>query len=349
MNATIQGVIRTLLVGYGNMGKKYHFPLLMDSPEASLVGIVRASNKEVAPGIPLFLSLERALEEVKPYLAIISTPHCFHYEQTKLCLEHDCHVLVEKPLSLYYSEAEHLVRLSEKRERLLIVGLQRRYEGLATIFRRLKAEGKIGEIKLVHGLFAHRFSALELKGWRSDPKLAGAGGIVDDTGLHLIDLLLYFAGGKVQNLQARVLDDEGGTRPHSFTCFFNTDSGATVAACGSYLSPVNSVQEEISIWGTKGALFARRFCKEWNTNPPAVFFKSVDGTEKEDFDLSELPFGSKLPLKALLSVLAGQAPRDILQTEAKDTLETHRTIESIRSNLSRGKYCRSKYLGDISL
>lgn len=333
MKTTIQGVIKTLLVGYGNMGSKYHFPLLMDSPEASLVGIVRASNKEVAPGISLFLSLERALEELKPDLAIISTPHRFHYEQTKLCLEHDCHVLVEKPLSLYYSESEHLVRLAEERGKLLIVGLQRRYEGLATIFRRLKTEGKIGEVKLVHGLFAHRFSELELESWRADPKLAGSGGIVDDSGLHLIDLLLCFAGGEVQDLQAHVLlNNEGGMIPHSFTCFFNTDGGGTVAACGSYLSPVNSVQEEISIWGTKGALFARRFCKEWNTNPPAVFFKSVDGTEKEDFDLSELPFGRKLPLKALLSVLAGQAPRDILQTEAKDTLETHRTIESIRSN-----------------
>jgi len=329
MSFTIQEKIRTLLVGYGELGRKSHHPLLNNSPNVKIVGIVRAKDKEPVYGLPVFTSLELAVQEQKPDLAIISTPHHFHYEQAKLCLENNCHVLVEKPLTLCYGEAEHLVRLAEASERLLVIGLQRRYEGLANVFRDLLKEGKLGKIQLIHGLFAHRFSDQEVQGWRSNPKFVGAG-IVDDSALHLIDLLLYFADGKVQDLHARVLGGEDGNLPHSFTCFFDTDSNVTVSACGSYLSPVNSVQEEISIWGTNGALFARRFCKEWNTNPPVVFFKSSDGKQKQDFNLSDMPMGRELPLKTLLRFLAGKAPRDALLTEAKNTLETHRTIELIR-------------------
>jgi predicted dehydrogenase len=322
------------LVGYGKMGRNYHLPVLYDSLTARVVGIVRASKEAAAPSVPLYVSLEQALDKLQPDLVVISTPHVFHYEQTKMSLEHNCHVLVEKPLALCYSDAVHLVQLAEERERLLVVGLQRRYEGLACVFNRIVTEGRLGAIQLVHGVFAHRFSSLEDQNWRADPRFCGAG-ILDDSAYHLIDLLLCLAGGKVQDLSALALNTKDKALPHSFTCFFTTDSGATVSACGSYLSPVNSVQEEVSIWGTRGALFARRFCREWDTTPPQIFFKSADGREKKDYDLMGEPRGRELPLKTLLSVLAGLAPKQALLTEAKDTLETHRAIELIRESGKR--------------
>lgn len=323
--------VRTLLVGYGEMGRKHHLPLLLASERVSVVGVVRAGGGGVAADVPVFNSLEDALGKLRPDLAVIATPHRFHYEQAIQCLEYGCHVLVEKPLALNFSEAEHVVRLAEEKGRLAVVGLQRRYEGFANVFRSLVAEDKLGELRLIHGLFAHRFSDADSPSWRRDPALAGAG-IVDDSAFHLIDLLLYFAGGKARRLNARVLSNGEGPKalPHSYVCFFDTDSRVTVSACGSYISPVNSVQEEVSIWGSKGALFARRFCTEWNDAPPQVFFKSADGKDKCEYDLSILPRGRNLPLQLLLSVLTGQAPRNVLLTEAKDVLEAHRVIEEMR-------------------
>lgn len=326
--------IRVLLVGFGEMGRKTHFPTIYSSPISIIVGLVRASNQPVESKVPIYTSLKDALVALHPDLAVISTPHYFHYQQAKLCLEYNCNVLVEKPLTFHYKEAEVLARLASEKNRQLVVGLQRRYEGLARIYQQLKQEGKLGEIQLIHGLFAHRFVSSDLQGWRADPKSAGAG-IVDDSAIHLIDLLLYFSGGKVTNLKAKVLADERKDLPHSFTCFFETDNGVTVSATGSYLSPVNSVQEEISIFGTKGSLFGRRFRKEWNTKPPDVFFKSVDGTEKKDFDLSDFSSGKSLPLEYFLKFLTGEICEKELLTKAYDTLETHRTIEMIRNHLNK--------------
>lgn len=321
--------IKALLVGYGEMAMS-RLQILENFSLVTVLGVVRREKVKLLPELTVFSSLQDSLSRLKPDLVIIATPHESHFKLAKLCLEYDCHVLVEKPLTLHFSESEALVQLAEERNKLLVVGLQRRYEGFATIFRQTLREGKLGDIKLVHGLFAHRFSNEEPQGWRSDPQQVGAG-IVDDSALHLVDLLIYFSGARVQNLQARVLS-ENDHLPHSFTCFFETENGVTVSACGSYLSPVKTVQEEVSIWGTSGALFARRFCKEWNTEPPMVFYKSTNGNSQEEFDLSKFPSGKNLPLEILLKVITGKLPRTDLLTEAKHILETHRVIELIRKS-----------------
>ena len=334
MTITAGGTIRALVVGYGAIVKDCHLPLLRETPGVTVVGVVRGGGDQAEPGLPVYPTLDQALGQARPDLVVISTPHHLHYEQARACLERGCHVLVEKPMTLRLAESRDLVRLAERQGRLLVVGLQRRYEGFAVVFRGLAGSGRLGEIRLVHGLFAHRFEGEPLRGWRTDPVRAGAG-IIDDSAVHLIDLLIVFAGGPSSRLQARVLGGDGWDLPHSFTCFFDAGD-ATVSACGSYLSPVNSVQEEVSIWGTKGALFARRFCREWNTDPPAVYYKSADGSEREEFDLSGLPTGKALPLRSLLAVLSGREPRDSLLTEGKDVLETHRVIEWIREQIEPG-------------
>ena len=297
---------RVLVLGYGALVRGSHLPLLRRTPGVEVVGLVRGSGHEAEPGLDVYPDLGIALDRSRPDLVIIATPHHLHFEQARACLKRGCHVLVEKPMALHAAEAEDLVRLAERSDRLLVVGLQRRYEGTAAVFRRLAGEGRLGAIRLVHGLFAHRFAGEWMQGWRSDPARAGAG-IIDDSALHLIDLLLYLAGGEARGLRARVLDGEKEGMPHSFACIFDSTTGVTVSACGSYMSPANSVQEEVSVWGTEGALFARRFCKEWNTDPPLIFYKSADGSVCEDIDPTHLPIGKTLPLETLLAVLSGRA------------------------------------------
>lgn len=330
--------VRVVLVGYGQMGARTHTQTVKDSGCAEVVGIVRVKEEADGESVPVFRSVAEACDLVVPDLAIVATPNHLHYEQARLCLELGCHVLVEKPMTLDFSESETLVRIAAERERYLVVGLQRRYEGLASIFRQLRANGSLGRILLVHGLFAHRFGVDGLSGWRSDPAQAGAG-IVDDSAIHLIDLLVHFSGGLVTRIRSDVLKGEDSGLAHSFVSFFRTDSGVTVSACGSYLSPMNSVQEEISIWGTRGSLFARRFCREWNADPPAVFYKSADGSKMTDYDLSGLPSGRHLPLRVLLKVLTGQMSSDALLTQAANTLESHRVIEMIRRQSGASSVC----------
>lgn len=322
--------LRVVIVGCGEMGIGYHLPsLLKMKTNVDVVGFVRRIQDVVqqAPDIPVFTSFDNALQKLHPDLVVISTPHAVHASQIRSSLENGCHVLVEKPLALRLNEATELVEFAAKRNRMLVVGLQRRYEGFCSIVRRLKNEEHLGNVLFAHGFFAN---SSNLTGWRSDQHLAGEG-ILDDSAYHVLDTLLDSIGGRIKSLVGAKVLSENGRLPHSFSAIFEIDNGATLSASGSYLSPRESVQEEISLLSSKGAIFARRFCREWNTTPPEVFFKSRDGLLKEDFDLSTHLSGRTLPLETMIGVLLGSKPRTELVTEAKDTLETHRGIELIKA------------------
>jgi predicted dehydrogenase len=295
---------------------------------------VRKTQSPVAeiPDIPIFTDSATSISALKPDLVVISSPHACHSSQVRLALESGCHVFVEKPLALDFKEAAELVSLAEARNRLLVVGLQRRYEGFCSVVRELKANDHLGEVLHAHGLFAHTFDAINPTGWRQDLQLAGEG-ILDDSAYHILDVLFVNTGGAIKQLAGCHVLYSDSDLPHSFSAIFEMDNGAMITASGGGISPCRSVQEEISVFGSKGSVFARRFRQEWNADPPAVFYKSRDGSANEEFDLASRPSGRTLPLQAMIAVLLGQQPRSTILTEARDTLVTHQAVALIKESL----------------
>jgi len=76
----------------------------------------------------------------------IATPAATHYALVKEALEHDKHVLVEKPLALSTTEAEELVALARARERVLMVDHTFEYHPAIELIERLIREGELGQI-----------------------------------------------------------------------------------------------------------------------------------------------------------------------------------------------------------
>jgi hypothetical protein len=76
-------------------------------------------------------------------------------------------------------------------------------------------------------------------------------------------------------------------------------------------------------------LFLREFAQESGPDLPAIFFRSTDGTRSEQFFRNETIVGRPSILRSVVDVLAERAPRASLLSEAGDTLETHRVIDSL--------------------
>jgi predicted dehydrogenase len=323
-------MITALLIGSGSMAKSCHLPVLMGTPGVVCAGVVvrtrRCDSTSEAPAT--FTDVHEALETTRPNLAVVATPHDCHFEQVRECLWAGCHVLVEKPLALRYEQCQELVALAENQQQLLVVGLQRRYEGFARYAKEMVVRGELGRVTLAHGLFAHRFDASP-HGWRSDSMRCGAG-IVDDSGMHLLDLMVYLCGRAVSEVTGRLLSTSDRHPPHSFSCFYQASNADLVAASCSYEAPANSVQEEISIYGEAGSIFARRFAPEWNTLPPRVVFKKADGGELAEVPIAVERSARSLPLCALIDVISGRAGRETILSEGKDVLETHRVASLVR-------------------
>ena len=120
----------------------------------------------------------------------IATPNNTHYEIAKAALEHDVHVVCEKPLCFTVAEAEDLRQLAD--ERCKIVGVTYGYAGHQMIeqARAMVANGELGDIRIVNLQFAHGFHSEPVEErnpstrWRVDPRFAGPSYVLGDLGTH---------------------------------------------------------------------------------------------------------------------------------------------------------------------
>lgn len=307
------------------MGARVHYPTMKQLPGVRLGGVVRARSG-AALEEPVFTNFTEALRTVKPDLVVIASPHAYHYDQVRQSLESGANVLCEKPLGLRYEEVEELIEIATRRRLMLCVGLQRRYELLSEAYREVTQQGLLGDIRYLHGLFCHNFPKPE-ESWRDQPAIAGDG-ILDDSAFHIIDLLVFLANGKAIDPRAVTLK-QGGT-VHTFSCIFKTDAGVAVCASGSYITPLNSVQEEITIVGSAGTILSRRFGIDRQKQTHYAVFKSTDGAVTKELDMSRYVQGRQLPLVSLVKYLQGTLKRELIYSEAHRVLETHRIISEIK-------------------
>ena len=80
----------------------------------------------------------------------ISTPTRTHYAMVKAALEHDKHVLVEKPITVDVGEAEELVELAESRGLILMVGHVFQYNNTVIALREMISRGELGEVNYIN-------------------------------------------------------------------------------------------------------------------------------------------------------------------------------------------------------
>jgi predicted dehydrogenase len=104
----------------------------------------------VAPSAKLTPRYLDLLEDETLDAVVVASEAPDHYAHTKLALEHDKHVLVEKPLATGVAQAEELQILAQRRERTLMVGHLLLYHPAVLHLHRMIAEGALGRIFYLH-------------------------------------------------------------------------------------------------------------------------------------------------------------------------------------------------------
>jgi virulence factor len=176
------------IIGLGDIARKAYLPVLGARQDLDLILSSRSPDSirqiqaqyRIAHG-------ERDLEVVlksRPQAAFVLTPSDTHFVIVKRLLEAGIDVFVEKPATLHSNETRELAEVADRRERVLMVGFNRRFAPLHRQAREL-----LGDTPVSLGLFEkHRANA-------SHPSLGHQ--FIDDT-IHQIDMLRYFCGeGKV--------------------------------------------------------------------------------------------------------------------------------------------------------
>lgn len=106
--------------------------------------------KQKYPSVKFYSDFEDVIEDGDINAIVIATPAATHYSLVKRALEVLRHVFVEKPLSLKVFEGEELVRLSEEKNRVLMVGHILQYHPTITMLKELVDRGELGKIQYIY-------------------------------------------------------------------------------------------------------------------------------------------------------------------------------------------------------
>jgi scyllo-inositol 2-dehydrogenase (NADP+) len=145
------------------------------------------------PEVRVARSLDEMLSDQTINLVVVATPNDSHFSYTQACLEADRDVVVDKPMTPTLAEAEELVRLAEKRGRLLTVYQDRRWDGAFLTIKKLVTAGELGTVVEYEARFDRYRLDAKPGAWREQADFP-ASGVLWDLGPHLIDGALVLFG-----------------------------------------------------------------------------------------------------------------------------------------------------------
>lgn len=212
---------------------------------------------EGAAKLPVFADHKAMLGEVEMDAVVISTPHTLHFEQIMDSLGAGLHVLCEKPMVCTTDDAAAVIDAWKASGLVMGVAYQRHTMGQFRYCREKIVSGEMGKVLFINSLQSQAwYQSQVLKGtWRSKMALSG-GGQLNDSGSHLIDIVLWMSD--LQPAEVFAYQDKMGSEVDILSAIDVTfDGGAlcTFSVVGYQSWP--GMFEETTIWLEKGQLAIR--------------------------------------------------------------------------------------------
>lgn len=132
---------------------------------------------------------------------IISTPHTLHTQQVLDALAAGLHVLVDKPMVTSVVDANKLIAARDVSGKVCGVSYQRHGTGTFRWLKSVTDSREFGKIRMVTSHLGQQWLQFTRGSWRQMASLSG-GGQLNDSGSHMIDVLLWFTGLKAAKVSA---------------------------------------------------------------------------------------------------------------------------------------------------
>lgn len=309
------------ILGAGRIASTFATALkVTDNSELYAVGSRNAEKAQQFAAdfhIPVsYGSYEELVQDNEIDVIYIATPHNLHLKNTLLALNHNKHVLCEKPLGVNRKEVKILIEKAGEKNLFLMEALWSRFLPNIIKTKELVESGVIGDIKLLTAFFCFK-SDKGPEHRQFNKNLCG--GTVLDTGIYNIFLSLLLLG-KPKRISAMAgLSDQGVDTSCSYTFGYENDTIAVMHS--SFLADSPIVAE---IHGTKGKIVLEN---RW-FNPGRVKLVHPDGNE-EVFDFAVKGNGYELEAGEVAGcILAGKTQSDIWSLN--DSLQLVEAMDAVR-------------------
>lgn len=255
-------MVRIAMIGVGGMAR-HHLRTLTTYEDAQVVAYVDPSDESLAradesypalAGIPRYSDYRDALAAGGFDAVLICSRHADHYTQVVDCFDAGLHVLCEKPLVMNEEETRAVIEARDRSGKIGLVGYQRRVEPVfLKISERLKS-GDLGAVQMIHTNLGQSWKHFTKGTWRQEPEISG-GGCMNDSGSHVINTMLWFAGEEPATVSA-FIDNRSTLVDIDSVIRFEFPSGAVGSLVVSGAAP--HWLEETTLWCEKGALLLRK-------------------------------------------------------------------------------------------
>ncbi len=258
------------VIGCGAIAERYHLPALAADPDVleRLVLVDRAEDR--AQSLAERFGATRWAGDYREHLsqldgAIVAVPPALHHPIAMDLLSHGVHVLCEKPLAGTPDEARQMVEQAAGCGVTLSVNHTRRLFPAYAKIRELLAEGALGELVSItyHDGTEFDWPAASAFHFRS-----GSRGVLLDTGIHGLDTICWWLGGRPELVSAET-DSFGG--PESVAHVRMRHGACDVELKLSWFNPLDNCYE---IVGRHGRI--RGGLEDWDR----VTIEYTDGRRK---------------------------------------------------------------------
>jgi predicted dehydrogenase len=258
-------ITKTAIIGTGGFAR-YHLQSILKQADTTVIPVVCEPDPiQFAKAVEIFKDTGAPLPENQPDLAtllriyagkldaaLIVTPHIFHHDQTKACLEAGLDVLLEKPMVMNADEARSLIGIRDRTGKKLVVAFPGSLSPQVRMAVTMLRSGALGPILNIAGTVWQSWGPGTVGTWRQDPRISG-GGFLFDTGAHLLNTIADLAGEDFDEIAAW-MDNSGRPVDTRAGVIGRLKSGAlvTLNGCGE---AIPSCASDIRVFTTQAILY----------------------------------------------------------------------------------------------
>ena len=263
---------RRIRVGVIGLGfGLYHIRGYQQCPDVDVFGVCARTEETVRNvagefGIPHAVTDYRKLLEMEEIEAVsICTPVYLHHGMALEAIEAGKHVLCEKPLALDRAQGQEMFDRATEAGLIHMTNFGWRFNNAAYHLKSLIEQGWPGDLFHINAryLMAYRADPSVPFGWRDQRDLGGLGAL-GDLGVHLIDMVRWWAGDfdrVLANMQAPIAErrnastDDLETSELEDACsFLATIEGGAQGVFHVSRCAIGSNYIQIDLHGSKGSL-----------------------------------------------------------------------------------------------
>ena len=291
--------VRVGLVGTGGM-MRTHMRNLQSIHDAKVVALVDPDQGHIAGVLKQFPELaschtygdyKQMLDKEGLDAILIASPHFAHRDQILDGLRAGLHVLSEKPMVCTIEDAKLVMKAEKAAGKMVGVAYQRHTQAEFRFMKKCIESGAPGELQFISAFQGQDWLRGTKGSWRQVMEMS-CGGQLNDSGSHLIDIILWVSGLKASRVTASI---------ENFDSEVDINSALTIDFANGAMGNISVVGNCPVFW--EDITFV---CAEWSFFLRNGKLTYCTGGRGEILTLDRAQYGENNPTRNFIDAILGR-------------------------------------------